>query len=131
MADAQLLNRSSLEEDKEALAEADPANEWHLYTLIKLNVVTKMIYWRHVKILNTLLHILTRLKELQLDDTFSDVAFARVTHEAILGLEDSDSDSEQFFRRMGLRHYLKQLKANMLKVSASKQAKEASKLRKA
>ena len=91
--------------------------------------MTKIIYNGHIKTLSTLLSILTRLSEQE--DIQSESLFARITHETVAELEGADSENEVFNRRMGMRHYLKQLRTNMLKVNASKQAREASKLRKA
>ena len=43
------------------------------------------------------------------------------------GIEDSDTDNEVFKRRMGLRHYFKELKMNMQRISKSKDSKKGGK----
>jgi len=123
----ELFKRSSLEEDQAEMESVGPSN-WELYTLLKLNVVTKKVYFSHVKTLRILQVTLEKLSVLAVGD---EVGYARVTHERVETLEDTDSDLELFRRRMGMRSYLKQLKQNLTRVHASKQAKEASRLKKA
>jgi hypothetical protein len=41
----------------------------------------------------------------------------------VSGVEDSDSEEEVFKRRMGLRHYFKELRMNMQRIQKSKDAK--------
>uniref|UniRef100_A0A7S3HU92 Uncharacterized protein n=1 Tax=Favella ehrenbergii TaxID=182087 RepID=A0A7S3HU92_9SPIT len=53
-----------------------------------------------------------------------DAEYARITHESVAGLEDSDSDEELFKRRMGLRSYLNQLKNSLVRVRNAKRVKE-------
>lgn len=99
----ELLHRSSLEADEAEIERVGPA-EWELYTLLKLNVVTKKVYFGQKKTLEILLAILKQLAEISPGDQR---AFAKVTFSRISTLEDSDSDTEFFKRRMGLRNYLK------------------------
>lgn len=54
-----LLKRSSLEEDEAGLA--DCAQDWNLYTIVKLNTVTKRIFIEHMKTMQILHNILSRL----------------------------------------------------------------------
>lgn len=54
-----LLKRSSLEEDEARLA--DCAQDWNLYTIVKLNTVTKRIFIEHMKTMQILHNILSRL----------------------------------------------------------------------
>ena len=91
---------------------------------MRLNVVTKSIYHSHVKLLKVLKAILEKIKEIGIDD---DDDFARVTHEAVAGVEDADSAEELFKRRMGIRNYLKLLKTNMVRIRNSKRVKEEAK----
>ena len=57
-----LLHRASLEQDESELERINPSTDYYLYTIVKLNVVTKRIYWAHMKTLTILQAILLRLQ---------------------------------------------------------------------
>ena len=80
-----------------------------------------------MKTLNVLYQILDKLDQVPIDD---EAGFARATYGRVDTLESDDSDNEIFNRRMGIRFYLKQLRVNMVKLHASKIARQASKLKK-
>jgi len=51
------------------------------------------------------------------------VPFSRACFTRVSGVEDSDSEEEVFKRRMGLRHYFKELRMNIQRIQKSKDAK--------
>jgi hypothetical protein len=53
-------------------------------------------------------------------------SFTRALFKRIEGVEDADSDWEVYRRRMGLRHYFKELKMNMTRIAKSKAARDPS-----
>ena len=63
-AKTQLMKRSSLEEDLEALDKTSNQEpfDWQLFTIIKSNVSAKQIFSSHLKMLRVLKAILTRMK---------------------------------------------------------------------
>lgn len=59
----QLMSRSSLEQDIALLERVTPA-DWNSYTIIKLNVVSKTIYHKHLKTMKVLQKILDKIVSL-------------------------------------------------------------------
>ena len=55
----ELFNRTSLEEDEAELKNC--TGDWNMFTIIKLNTVTKRIFFEQVKTMEILKNILTRL----------------------------------------------------------------------
>jgi hypothetical protein len=75
----------------------------------------KKIHERHLKLLRVQRWILNNISA---GGSFSRACFTRVS-----GVEDLDSEEEVFRRRMGLRHYFKELKMNIQRIQKSKDAK--------
>ena len=76
-------------------------------------MVTKKIYTEQIKTLRILRAILSRIKELPVDD---EDAYAVACYQLVENLENYDSDEVVFRRRMGMRHYLNQLKLSLVRV---------------
>ncbi len=71
----------------------------------------------HLKLLRVMKGILERLEG---NESFSNASFRRVE-----GLEEGDTEEEVYRRRMGLRHYFKELKMNMQRITRAKGLREA------
>ena len=80
-----------------------------------------------MKTLKILRTILERIKGLS--DPDDEDSFAKACHERVQGLEDEEDLEDVFRRRMGMRHYLNQLKLSLVRVKNAKKAKEEAKKR--
>jgi hypothetical protein len=109
----ELFKRTSYEEDKTRL---NMVVNYRTRTILQYNVQRKYIYHMHLKLLKVVRAILERISVE--GKSFSAACFVRIG-----GVEDEDSDWEVYRRRMGLRHYFKELKMNMGRIQRSKEAK--------
>ena len=105
--------------------EEHASGDYQLYTMLKLNAVTKTIFFEHMKTLKVLRAIIDRIEEVDIDD---DIAYARATHWPVKSLEANDSEEDLFKRRMGMRKYLNQLRLNLVRVRNAKEAKETKRI---
>ena len=117
----ELFKRRSLEQDQAEMARLGNSADQKLYTILKLNIVTKKIYEGHMKTLKVVRAILGRIKDLELDD---EDGYAKATYAFVEDLEESDSEQEIFKRRMGMRKYFNQLKMSLVRIKNAKEAKE-------
>jgi hypothetical protein len=108
-----LFKRSTLDKDVER---AKAVVDFQMLTVLNYNIERKKIHVRHLKLLKVLRALLERISTQK--QTFSRACFTRV-----VGVEDFDSDHEVFRRRMGLRHYFKELRMNMGRIAKAKDAK--------
>lgn len=127
LAQDELFKCRTIQQDQ---AELKQTSDINLQSILKLNIVTKEIYRQHVKTLKVLEAILTKINVIDwtiigIDD---DTEYARVTHEPVDGIEDTDSSEELFKRRMGLRPYLNQLKMSLVRVRNAKRARQEAKV---
>lgn len=120
----ELIKKSTLEKDEQELVRVG-TTQWKLYTVIKLNIVTKKIYQGQLKTLKVLLSILKKLKNVDPED---EEAYAKLTHAPVNEFEASDSKEDHFKRRMGMRTYLMKLKMSMPLVKNAKVAREKARL---
>lgn len=111
----ELFKRSTLEED---VLRAKAVADYRLRTVLVYNIEQKRVLLSHLKLLRVTKAILERIGVNK--ETFSNACFRRV--EAV---EEGDSDEEMYRRRMGLRHYFKDLKMNTLRIAKAKGAREA------
>lgn len=92
--------------------------DYRLRTVLLYNIEQKRVLLSHLKLLRVTKAILERIGINK--ETFSNACFRRVE-----GVEEGDSDEEMYRRRMGLRHYFKDLKMNTLRIAKAKGAREA------
>lgn len=112
---SELFKRSSLEED---LLRARAVTDYRLKTVLTYNAEQKRVLLSHLKLLRVTKAILERIGINK--ESFSNACFRRVE-----GVEEGDSDEAMYRRRMGLRHYFKDLKMNTLRIAKAKCARES------
>lgn len=110
----ELFTRATLQEDR---TRYQAVQDYRVKTVLQYNIQRKHIYHMHHKLLRVMRAILERISE---GVEYSQACFMRVG-----GVEDGDSEWEMYRRRMGLRHYFKELKMNMARIKRAKEARDA------
>ena len=108
----ELFKRTTLQQDKDRLK---ATQDYRLRTVLQYNIQRKYIHTMHLKLLKVMRGILERLS---LGVEFSTACFLPVQ-----GVEEGDCNWELYRRRMGLRHYFKELKMNMQRIKKAKEAR--------
>jgi len=110
----ELFIRATFQEDR---TRYQAVQDYRVKTILQYNIQRKYIYHMHHKLLKVMRGILERISN---GMEYSQACFKRVE-----GVEDADSEWEMYRRRMGLRHYFKELKMNMARIKRAKEAREA------
>lgn len=109
---SELFARSTLEEDQ---ARFRAVVDYRVKTVLQYNIQRKLIYKSHLKLLIVMRAVLERIQE--------GVEYSRATIMRVEEVEDRDSEWELYKRRMGLRHYFKELRMNMARIQRAKDAR--------
>jgi len=84
--------------------------------VLRYNIERKKILHNHLKLLKVMRATLERI-------SIHKETFSRATFKRVKGVEEFDDDREVFKRRMGLRHYFKELRMNMARIKKAKESR--------